>query len=112
MINVVVYCLRFKSKQRGIVTALERQKSELLILQMTQRERFAELFSKLEDNTGEKVKHNLTKLSPFTDCDNTTRLRGRLSKATVSKELKHPIILSAKHPGFNVETNVSPGQII
>ena len=62
MINVVVYCLRFRSKQRGIVTALERQKSELLILQMTQRESFAELFSKLEDNTGEKVKHHLAKL--------------------------------------------------
>ena len=41
MINVVVYCFRFRSKQRGIVTALKRQKSALLILQMTQRESFA-----------------------------------------------------------------------
>ena len=50
MINVVVYCLRFGSKQQGIVTALKRQKSELLILQMTQRESFAELFSKLGES--------------------------------------------------------------
>ena len=65
---------------------------------MTQRESFAELFSKLEDNTGEKVKHDLAKLSPFVDNDNTIRLRCRLSKATVSKDLKHLILLSAKHP--------------
>ena len=98
MINVVVYCLRFRSKQQEIVTALERQKSELFILQMTQRESFAELFSKLEDNTGESVKHDLAKLSPFVDIDNTIRLRGRFSKSTVSKDLNHPIFLSAKHP--------------
>ena len=100
MINVVVHCLRFRSKQTGIVTALERQKSELLILQMTQLESSAELFSKLEDSTGEKVKHDLAKLSPFVDSDNTIRLRGRLSKATVSKHLKHAILLSVKHPAM------------
>ena len=98
MVNVVVYCLRFRSKQRGIVTALERQKFELLKLQMTQPESTTELFSKLEDNTGEKVKHDLAKLSPSVDSDNTIRLRGKLSKATVSKDLKHPILLSAKQP--------------
>ena len=97
MIDVVVYCLRFRSKQRGIVTALEKQKSQLLILQMTQRESFAELFNKLEDNIGEKVKHDLAKLSPFVDGDNIIRLRGRLNKSTVSKDLKNPFILSAKH---------------
>ena len=95
---MVVYCLRFRLKQRGIVTALKRQKSELLILQMTQRESSADLFSKLEDNTGEKVKHDLAKFFSVVDSDNTIRLRGRLSKTTVSKDLKHPILLSAKHP--------------
>ena len=98
MVNVVAYCLRFRSKQRGVVTASERQKSELLILQMTQRERFAEVFRKLEDNTGKKVKHDLAKISQFVDSDKTIPLRGRLSKATVSKDLKHPIFLAAKHP--------------
>ena len=73
MINVVVYCLRFRSKQRGMVTAVERQKSEMLILRMTQRKGFAEYFSKLEDSTGERVKHDLAKFSPFVDSDNTIR---------------------------------------
>ena len=97
MINVVVYCL-FRSKQRGIVTALQKQNSELLILQITQRESVADLLGKFEDNTGEKVKHDLAKFSPFVDSDNTIRLRGRLSKAAVSKDLRHLILLSANHP--------------
>ena len=97
-IKVVVFRLRFRSKQTGIVTALERQKSKLLIFQLTQRERFADLFSKPEDNTGEKVKHDLAKLSPFVDSDNTIRVRARLNNATLSKDLKHPIFRSAKHP--------------
>ena len=98
MINVVVYCLRFRSKHRGVFTALERQRAELVMMKMTQRESFAELVCKLEDNTGEKVKHDLAKLSPSVDSNNTIRLRGRLSKATIIDDLKHPILLSAKHP--------------
>ena len=73
MINLVVFCLRFRSKQRGIVTALERQKSEFLILQMTQRESFAELFNKLDYNNGEKMKHDSANfphlLTPTTQYD-------------------------------------------
>ena len=93
MINVVV-----RSRQHGAVTALERQKAELMILMMRQRDSFAELFKKLEDNTGEKVKQDLAKLSPFVDNDNTIQLGGRLGKATVRDDVKHPILLSAKHP--------------
>ena len=39
VINVVVYCLRFRSKQRGVVTTLGRHRSELVIMKTTQRER-------------------------------------------------------------------------
>ena len=98
MINVVAYCLRFRSQQRGIVAELERKKVEVVIMKTTQRESFAQLFSKLEDNTGEKVKHDLLKPSPFVNSGSTIRLRGRLRKATVCRYLKHLILLSAKHP--------------
>ena len=67
-------------------------------MKMTQRESFGELVRKLEDNTGEKVKHDLAKLSPFVDSDNTIRLRGRLREAKISNDFKNPILLSAKHP--------------
>ena len=53
---------------------------------MPQGESFAELITKLEDHSGEKVKHDLAKLSPFVYSDNTKRFKGRLSKATVSKD--------------------------
>ena len=102
MINVVVYCLSFTSRQRGVVTALERHKAELFILKMTQRESFAELNNKPEDNTGEKVKHDLAKLSPFVDNDYTIQLEGRLNKATISDDLEHRILLPAKHPAVVV----------
>ena len=83
--NVVFYCLRFRSKQCGIVTALDRQKAQLLIVQQTRRKNFAELFNKLEDNSGERVKHDLEKLSPFVDTDSIIRVKGRLSRTTVSE---------------------------
>ena len=60
--NVVVYCLRFRSQQGGVVTALEKKKAQLLILQLTQCERFAELFNKFENNSGEGVKLGLQKI--------------------------------------------------
>ena len=41
---------------------------------------------------------HLNKLSPFIDEQNLMRLRGRLRHADASYEMKHPILLSAKHP--------------
>ena len=69
---------------------------------MTQRESFAELFNKLEDGSGERVKHDLAKLSPFVDSDNIIQLKGRLSKTIEqsSDDMKHLILLSAKHPAM------------
>ena len=98
MLNVVVFCLRLESKQRGVFTSFEKQRAELVIIKSTQQESFVELVSKLEDNTGEKVKHDLAKLSPSVDSDNIIRLRGRLSRTTISDDLKHSILLATKHP--------------
>ena len=41
---------------------------------------------------------HLNKLSPFTDDQNLMRLRGRLRFAEKSYDIKHPILISAKHP--------------
>ena len=41
---------------------------------------------------------HLNKLSPFLDNQNQMRLKGRLRHADASYEMKHPILLSAKHP--------------
>ena len=41
---------------------------------------------------------HLNKLSPFLDDQNLMRLKGRLRHADASYEMKHPILLFAKHP--------------
>ena len=41
---------------------------------------------------------HLNKLSTFIDFQNLMRLKGRLCHADASYEMKHPILLSAKHP--------------
>ena len=83
--------------QSSVATALERQKAELLILQLTERESFAELFNKLDDKSEKRVKHDSAKLSLFVGSDSTMCLMGQLSKLTVSDDLKYPILVSAEH---------------
>ena len=41
---------------------------------------------------------HLNKLSPFLDDQNLMRLKGQLRHADARYEMKHPILLSAKHP--------------
>ena len=65
---------------------------------ITQRDSFAELFKKLEDGSGKRVKHGLDKLSQYINSYNVIQLKGRLSKATIGENLKHPILRSTKHP--------------
>ena len=98
MIKVIVYCLTFRSKQRDVVTALDRQTAELLLWHMMPRESLAELFSNFADNSGDKVNHDLPKLSPIVDSEKTIRLTGRLSKTTINDVLKNSILLLAMHP--------------
>ena len=98
MIKVIVYCLTFRSKQRDVVTALDRQTAELLLWHMMPRESLAELFNNFADNSGDKVNHDLPKLSPIVDSEKTIRLTGRLSKTTINDVLKNSILLLAMHP--------------
>ena len=41
---------------------------------------------------------HLNKLSPFMDDQNRMQLKGRLRHADASHEMKHPTLLSARHP--------------
>ena len=97
MVNVVVQCLRFTSKQFGIVIQLDPQKAKLLFSQMLQRESFADMLSKLADHNGEKMQHDWANFLPFVESDSTICLMGRFCKTTVEEDLKHPILFPAKH---------------
>ena len=103
MINAVLYSFILRSKQRGFVTALESQKANFLIMQLTQHERLAEVFSKLEVNSGDKVKSDLAKLPPFVD--NTTYLEGRLSIIYGGFETSNYTADRAFRDDSDVETN-------
>ena len=41
---------------------------------------------------------HLNKMSPFIDDQNLMRIKGRLRHSDAGYEIKHPILLSAKHP--------------
>ena len=41
---------------------------------------------------------NLLKFSPFLDDSNMIRVGGRLSKSSLPYEVKHPVLISDKHP--------------
>ena len=105
MINAVVYSLILRSKQRGFVTALKSQKANFLIKQLTQQERFAEVFSKFEVNSGEKMNSDLAKLPSFVDSDNTTHLEGRLSYIYGGFETSNYTANQAFRGDSDVETN-------
>ena len=97
LINVVAYCLRWKSKQRGQIAVTEIEQAETVVLILTQRERFDDLYGKLTLNTARTLEHDLARLCPFVDEQDTIRLKGQLNKSTLSVEMKHPVLLSSKH---------------
>ena len=80
------------------MTALERQKAESLILRMIQHENFVELFSKIEENTVQEVKHDLAKYSLSVDSKNIIRLKDHLNRATINDYSNYPALFSARHP--------------
>ena len=98
LLNMLGYCRRIKTKQRGPLMLDELNSAELTILQLSQRESYPELYEKLIKNSGKPAKSDLAKLCPFLDKQGTMRLKGRLNKSMLPDETKHPILLSAKHP--------------
>ena len=98
MINVIVYCLRFWSTQKGPISVEEMDRAKLLLLRAAQRESFPELAGCLAKGSFEKLPHNLGRLSPFLAEDGSMRLRDRLRRSELSFQTKHPMLLSAKHP--------------
>ena len=99
MTRIFAYCLRIQSKVKGsVVKAEEMQKVIRLLLRNSQIESFGQTYQALAAGKPMAVSDHLNKLSPFLDDQNLMRLKGRLRHADASYEMKHPILLSAKHP--------------
>ena len=69
-----------------------------LLLKKSQMESFGQSYQALAAGKPMAASDHLNKLSPFMDDQNLMRLKGRLRHADASYEMKHPILLSAKHP--------------
>ena len=62
-----------------------------------QKESFHDSYEKIYKGQPLPASHHLNKLSPFLDEKRLLRLHGRLQHSRSSYEVKHPILLSAKH---------------
>lgn len=103
--RVLAYCLRFvnnsdkkKEKLTGNLSSKELQISLKLILKLVQKEEFSQEIEDLTTSSSVRKKSKLLNLNPFIDDQGLIRVGGRLRKAILSEEQKHPIILPEKHP--------------
>lgn len=97
------------TKLRGVVAKIlswkyKLPKARLLELAeskiwfLVQRDTFADETKELMKQNEVSSRSHLLPLSPFLDKDGLMRARGRLRKANIEYQTKHPIILSSKHP--------------
>lgn len=101
LLHVSAYLLRFihntrnKVKQIGNLTSQEIKEAHNLICKLVQREYFSEEISCLKSNKPCSVR--LRRLAPYLDKDGLIRVGGRLNKADISEDHKHPVLLPKGH---------------
>lgn len=85
--RVAAYCLRWKSKETGTITAKEVEDAQAAIIRAVQLQEFPQ---------GRKEK-NLANLNPIFGADQLLRVGGRLELSDLEDSTKHPIILPKNH---------------
>ena len=90
--RIVASVLRWSSKFDKMNVSL-LQKSETVIIKSVQRRAFNDDIEHLMKDQSLKRQGATWRLSPFLDEHGLLRVGGRISRSTVSKALKHPIIL-------------------
>ncbi|XP_017484693.1 PREDICTED: uncharacterized protein LOC108373331, partial [Rhagoletis zephyria] len=73
----------------------ELQKARYALFRAIQQESFEDTFRRLKTNSHKRDK--LMQLSPFIDPEGVLRVGGRIERATLSYNIKHPIILPKHH---------------
>ena len=95
---IFAYCFRFQSKIKGKVVMNEYLQQVIqMLLRRRQKESFSPTYQALAAGKPMAESDHLNKLSPFLDNQNLMQLRGRQRHADESYEMKHPLLLSAKH---------------
>ncbi|KAK0140007.1 hypothetical protein N1851_023079 [Merluccius polli] len=83
---------KVKKKRSTYLSVTDLEKAEVAIISFVQQQHFPEEISNLTAGKNIKKSSHLYKLDP-TMVDGVLRVGGRLSKAALPEELKHPVIL-------------------
>ncbi|XP_066261302.1 uncharacterized protein [Euwallacea similis] len=110
LIRVMAYCARFGSNTRlpkgergsGPLSSGEVQRAEWQLIRVVQSQSFPAENHDLRTRNRVSTKSKLKALSPFIDRDSMIRVGGRLTNSSYSYDVKHPIVLPAKHPFTNL----------
>ena len=100
LIHTICYILRWRrrNQNRGVISLDEYHNAERITLKLIQKESFTTEYDTLVNGKELSCKSNIAQLCPFIDNQGTMRARGRLSKADIEFDTKHPILLPSKHP--------------
>ncbi|KFD64392.1 LOW QUALITY PROTEIN: hypothetical protein M514_23416 [Trichuris suis] len=106
MCRVVAYTIRFlnncssdlQKRRVGPLNVEEIDRALRACVSVAQHEGFEEEVACLLLNKPLKTQSNLLPLSPFIDNSGLMRVQGRIDKADIPYEARHPIILPPKHP--------------
>ena len=99
LVHSICYILRCKSLNqiKGSISLDEYQEAEQMMISLVQKEAFPTDYAALTENKELSSKSSIAQLCPFIDDNGIMRARGRLSKADFEFDIKHPILLPAKH---------------
>ena len=92
--NLISYCMRFKTKQRGTLKADEIHQAEQILFRFVQNEGFPKVSKSIANSKGISKSLNIAKLSPSIEEDGTSRVKGRLKHSSLAYNTKHPILLT------------------
>lgn len=90
-------CKNKQSKTTNHLTLSELQSSQNLIIKLSQLQMFPEEHIILKTDKTLHSKNRLISLTPFIDSNGIIRVGGRLHNSNYCYDVKHPILLCAKH---------------
>ncbi|XP_069358461.1 uncharacterized protein [Maniola hyperantus] len=104
LIRVLAYCRRFLARSRKTktnettswLTSGELNEALHICVKQCQNDNFLQEINDIKQHGTVNRKSKLTSLNPFLDTTDTLRVGGRLERASVTNDMKHPVILPAK----------------
>lgn len=92
--RIIAYILRIKQKSKqNYLSATELQKAKLKIIKHIQNREFTEDIQHLQKFSKASSKSKILSLNPYIDSEGLLRVGGRLSNASISKHMMHPLII-------------------